>query len=111
MLEVRLPMAGHAGTHRHGGPPGVSPDIARISADAILLVWRQAVTGSLIAVALFAFQVAALDVCNVREVDVLGLARVDQPLGLALRRHIAIDEVLFGHSGSHGGGMAARALI
>ena len=65
----------------------MSPDIARISTDAILLVGWQRVAGSLTAVALFAFQVAAFDVRNVREVDVLGLARVDQPLGLALRRH------------------------
>src|SRR5450759_5966655 len=111
MFEVRLAMAGHAGVHGHGGASSVSPDIARIAADAILLVGRQAVAVSLIAVASFAFQVAAFDVGNVGKVDVLGLTRIDQPLGLALRRHVAIDEVLFGHGGPHGGGMAAGAFI
>ena len=48
---------------------------------------------------------------DVREVDVLGLARVDQPLGLTPWRHIAIDEVLFSHGGAHGGGMAAGAFV
>ena len=54
MFEVRLAMAGDAGIHGHGGPSGVSPDVARIAADAILLERRQGVAGSLAAVALFA---------------------------------------------------------
>jgi hypothetical protein len=40
---------------------------------------------------IFRIQVAALRVGNVR-VDVLGLAGVDQPLRVALRRHMAIDD-------------------
>ena len=111
MFQVRLAVASHAGVHRHGRPSGMPPDIARIAADAILLEGRQGVAGSLIAVALFAFQVAAFDMSDVREVDILGLARVDQPLGLATRRHITIDEVLFSHGGAHGGGMAAGAFV
>src|SRR5450759_1712795 len=111
MFKVRLTVAGHAGVHGHGRPSGMSPYIAGIATDAILLEGRQPVAGSLVAMALFAFQVASFDVGDVREVDVLGLARVDQPLGLASRRHIAIDEVLFGRGGPHGGGMAAGALI
>src|ERR1017187_6274373 len=105
MFQVRLAVAGDTGVHGHGRPAGMSPNIARIATDAILLEGRQPVAGSLVAVALLAFQVAAFDVGNVREVDVLGLARVDQPLGLASWRHIAIDEVLFSHGGAHGGGM------
>ena len=104
-------MARHAGIHGHRWASGMPPDVARISADAVLLERRQGVAGPLVAVASFAFQVAALRVCDVREVDVLGLARVNQPLGLSLRRHIAIDEVLLGHGGTHGGGMAAGAFI
>ena len=111
MFEVRLAMAGHTGVHGHGRPSGMSPNIARIATDAILLEGREPVAGSLIAVALFAFQVAALDVGDVREVDILGLARVDQPLGLAAWRHITIDEVFFSHGGAHGGGMAASAFV
>ena len=111
MFHVRLAMAGDAGIHGHGGPAGVSPDIAGVAADAILLVGREGVAGSLATVAFFAFQVGAFDVGDVREVDVLGLTRVDQPLGLAARRHITVDEVLFSHGGAHGGGMAAGAFI
>src|SRR5450759_4962197 len=111
MFEVRLAVAGHASVHGHGGASGSSPDVAGIAADAILLVRAQVVVGAVIAVALFAFQVAALDVGDVREVDVLRLARVDQPLGLAPRRHVPVNEVLLGHGGPHGGGMAAGALI
>ena len=111
MFHVRLAVAGHAGVHCHGRPFGASPDITGIAADSVFLVWPQGVGSAVIAVALFALQVAAFDVGDVREVDVLGLARVDQPLGFALRRHIAIDKVLFGHGGPHGGGMAAGALI
>ena len=111
MFEVRLAVAGDTGVHGHGRPASMSPNIARVATDAILLEGRQPVAGSLTAVALFAFQVAALDVGDVREVDILGLTRVDQPLGLAARRHITIDEVLFSHGGAHGGGMAAGAFI
>src|ERR1035441_6762160 len=111
VFKVRLAVAGHTGVHGHGRPSGMSPNIARIAADAVLLEGRQRVAGSLTAVALFAFQVAAFDVGDVREVDILGLTRVDQPLGLAARRHVTIDEVLFSHGGAHGGGMAAGAFI
>src|SRR5689334_14915932 len=48
MLEVRLAVAGHAGIHGHGRPPRMSPDIAGIAADAVLLVGRQPGAGSLI---------------------------------------------------------------
>src|ERR1017187_6919625 len=94
MFQVRLAVAGHTGVHGHGRPSGMSPNIARIATDAVLLEGWQPVAGSLVAMALFAFQVAAFDVSDVREVDVLGLARVPQPLWLAPWRHIAIDEVL-----------------
>src|ERR1019366_5984452 len=75
--------------------------------------WKggQGVAGSLVAVASFAFQVGAFDVGDVREVDIVGLTRIYQPLGLALRRHEPLDEVLFGHGGPHGGGMAAGAFV
>src|ERR1017187_4365585 len=111
VLQVRLAVAGDTGVHGHGRPSGMSPNIARIATDAVLLVGRQRVACPLGAVALFAFQVAAFDVRDVREVDILGLTRVDQPLRLAARRHITINEVLFSHGGAHGGGMAAGAFI
>src|ERR1039457_1682304 len=111
MFKVRLAVAGDAGVHGHGRPSGMSPYIAGIATDAVLLEGWEPVAGSLTAMALFAFQVAAFHVGDVREVDILGLTRVDQPLGLAARRHVTIDEVLFSHGGAHGGGMAAGAFI
>src|ERR1035438_7175994 len=93
MFEVRLAVAGDTGVHGHGRPASMSPNIARVATDAILLEGRQPVAGSLTAVALFAFQVAALDVGDVREVDILGLTRVDQPPGLAAPGHRPVGGV------------------
>src|ERR1017187_1313166 len=95
MFQVRLAVAGHTGVHGHGRPSGMSPNIARIATDAVLLEGREPVAGSLSAVALFAFQLAAFDVGDVREVDILGLTRVDQPLGLAGPRHAKKQKKIF----------------
>ena len=89
VFAMLLAVAGHAAVHRHGGTAAASPDVARVAADAVFLVGAQGVGGAVISVAAFAFQVAALHVGAVREVDVLGLARVDQPFRLALRRHVS----------------------
>ena len=62
------------------GCPACPQMIAGVAADAVLLVARQLVAGALRAVALFALHVAPLHVRDVREVDVLGLARVGQPI-------------------------------
>src|SRR2546430_1349920 len=104
-------VAGHAAVHGHRGPAMAAPDIARVAADAGFLVGTKSDGGSVISVALLAFEVAALHVRLVREVDVLGLARVDEPFGLTLRGHVAIDEVFFGGRGSHRGGVTGRAFI
>src|ERR1035438_7034063 len=87
VFQVRLAVAGDTGVHGHGRPAGMSPNIARIATDAVLLEELEPLSCPLTAAALFAFQVAAFDVGDVREVDILGLTRVDQPLGLAARRH------------------------
>src|ERR1017187_6012301 len=88
-----------------------APNVARVTADAVLLIGPEFVRGALIAVALFALELAELDVGDVREKDVFRLARVGGPVGLAIRRDVAIDEVLLRDGRAHGRGVTAGALI
>src|SRR6516164_9250688 len=92
VFAMFLTVAGDAAIHRHGGAAGASPDIARVTADAVLLIGAQRGGGPMISVAALALQVAAIYVGGVREVDVLGLARVDHPFGFTLRGHVVLDE-------------------
>src|SRR5260370_32873097 len=91
-----LAVAGDAAIHRHGGAAGASPDIARVTADAVLLIGARRGGGSVISVAALALHVAAVHVGGVRVEDVLGLARIDQPFGFTLRGHVVVYEDLFG---------------
>src|SRR4051794_31764080 len=111
MFQVRLAVAGHAGIHGHRGACGGGPDIAGIAADAGFLVGAQGVGRAVIAVALLAFGIALLDVGGVREGDVLGLARVDQPLGLAIGGYVFFNEQLFGGRSAHRRGVTAGAFV
>src|ERR1035438_10637719 len=61
--------------------------------------------------ALNALELPELDVGDVREKDVFRLARVGGPIGLAIGRDVAIDEVLFRDGRAHGRGVTAGALI
>src|ERR1035438_3882023 len=93
--EAMLTVAVHAIVHLHaafgaergvGGRP--SPDIAGVAADAVLLVGAQGIGGALVAVAGLALHAAQLDVRDVREGNILGLARIGEPLRVAVRRDV-----------------------
>src|SRR5581483_4399879 len=103
LLAVARPQA-HTGH-------GVSPDVAAVAADAVLLVRPQLVRLPLRAVTALAGQFTELYVFNVREVHVIGLPRVNQPWHFAVRSHIRCDEILLGGRGAHGLRVAPGALL
>ena len=67
VFEAMLAVAGYAVVHLH-----VAPDVARVAADAVLLVGAQGIGRTLVAVAALAFHLSQLDVRDVRKVDILG---------------------------------------
>ena len=84
--------------------------IPAVAADAVHLGQRQFVRFALAVVALLAAEFAALDVHAVREPRVVRLARVGQPLWLAVGGHIIPDKLGFGLGLAHHGAMALGAF-
>src|ERR1017187_2000596 len=119
VFEPLLVVAIDAVVHLHprNGPRSLAlkrraaPNVARVTADAVLLIGPEFVRGALIAVALFALELAELDVGDVREKDVLRLARIGGQVRFAVRRDVMIDEVLLRHGRAHGRGVTTGAFI
>src|SRR5437763_5296405 len=72
----------------------VSPNVAAVAADAVLLEGPQLVRLTVRSVAAFTGQFRDLYVLDMREADVIRLPRIHAPLRLPIRRHIRIDKVL-----------------
>ena len=117
-LNVTLVVAIFAVTHGPavvGSAPetrdGVTPDIAAIAADAVLLVSPFFVRSAESAMTIGAREAGPLDVNGVREPDVSGLARVHKPRRGGLGLQIRVDEFRFGGGSAELVGMAPGAGI
>src|ERR1035437_6042357 len=78
-----------------------------VAADAGHTGGAQRIALALRAMALPAIQMRKFDMGGVREIDILGLARIDLPGNLAVGRHISVDEALLLRGCAHGLRVAA----
>src|SRR5436190_20200777 len=99
-----LPFAGPQTDSRHR----MSPDIAAVSADAILLEYPQLVGLAVRSVAPLAGQLARFHVLDVREAHVIRLPRIHAPRHFAIGCDIVVDKELLRYRRPHRLGMAAR---
>jgi len=90
---------------------GVTPNVAAVTADAVLFVKAFFVRGAERAMAVSTSESRALHMNGVREPDIRGLARVDQPRRCRAGFKIIVDEFRFGGRGAELVGVAGSAGV